>query len=56
MNKVYKIVNSEGEGFRTFSNRASAHYYISIRPELQIVVVKENTYEDLLMKVGECKL
>lgn len=54
--KTYKVVDSKGVGLRVFRDRISAYEFIKIRPELQIVVVEHNSYEEALNTVGECLL
>lgn len=54
--KTYKVVDSKGVGLRVFQDRISAYEFIKIRPELQIVVVEHNSYEEALKTVGECLL
>lgn len=57
MTKKYKIVDSQGLGLRVFNNKQLAFEFLKTRPELQMVVVddKEDTFQDLLKRAGECK-
>lgn len=52
----YKVVDSKGVGIRTFNNKQAAYYFVSLRPEFQIVAEKRNTFQEMLNTVGECLL
>ncbi len=52
--KTYKIIDDEGVGVRIFKSKWDAEHFVESRPEMKIVTLTRNIYEEMLNKYGEC--